>query len=121
MYWSEVTEDSGSTIKRAKLDGTEVTTIVSEGLMIPGNNVFLLFSVKSAVRKLPVFCFTDGIAVDWVSQKLYWTDEGLDQIVVYDLSNGYRKILFNTNNGTSTSPRAIVVDPMNRYVNIKEF
>ena len=34
MYWTDVAEN---TIKRAKLDGTEVTTIVSDGLMTPGD------------------------------------------------------------------------------------
>ena len=58
---------------------------------------------------------TDGIAVDWVNQKLYWTDADLQEVVVYDPSNGHRKRLFNTTVGsTISSPRAIVVDPMNR-------
>ena len=34
MYWSDV---SDRTIKRAKLDGTEVTTIISEGVVVPGD------------------------------------------------------------------------------------
>ena len=34
MYWTDVSEN---TIKRAKLNGTEVTTIVSDGLMTPGD------------------------------------------------------------------------------------
>ena len=33
MYWTDETE---RTIKRAKLDGTEVTTIISDELMTPG-------------------------------------------------------------------------------------
>ena len=76
------------------------------------------FKLNKFSKKVHLTAFslsTDGIAVDWVNQKLYWTDADIDEIAVYDLSNGYRKRLFSTDNGiTTTSPRAIVVDPMNR-------
>jgi hypothetical protein len=50
----------------------------------------------------------DGLAWDWVSQKIYWTDNCDDDIEVYDTITGYRAVLFNT--GLS-QPHAIVVDP----------
>ena len=57
--------------------------------------------------------------MDWVNQKLYWTDADIDEIAVYDPSNGYRKRLLSTDDDIQTnSPRAIVVDPMNRYLKI---
>ena len=50
----------------------------------------------------------DGLAWDWVSEKLYWTDYCQDDIEVYDPSSGHRTVLFNTE---LSQPRAIVVDP----------
>ena len=55
---------------------------------------------------------TDGIAVDWISDKLYWTDASLKHIEVYDQKSGDRKILIET--GNETTPRGIVADPCNR-------
>ena len=55
---------------------------------------------------------TDDIAVDWITEKLYWTDNGLDRIGVVDLVQGYYSILIDT--GAETSPRGIIVDPINR-------
>lgn len=59
---------------------------------------------------------TDDVAVDWVSNKLYWTDDGLDRIGVFDLIFGFRTSLINT--GQNTKPRALVVDPINRFVTL---
>nr|CAI5860807.1 unnamed protein product [Callosobruchus analis] len=35
----------------------------------------------------------DGIAVDWISQNIYWTDTGTDRIEVVRLQGGYRKVI----------------------------
>ena len=56
--------------------------------------------------------FSDDIAVDWISNKLYWTDNGFDRIGVYDLVRGYYSFLINT--GANSSPRGIITDPINR-------
>ena len=56
----------------------------------------------------------DGLAVDWATDKLYWTDAELRRIGVFDLTNYYyNRELIST--GTDSIPRAIVVDPQNRY------
>lgn len=57
---------------------------------------------------------TDGLAVDWVSNKIYFTDAGLDIVGVYDPVSFHYKTLINT--GSSTSVRAIVLDPNARYI-----
>jgi len=35
----------------------------------------------------------DGIALDWISRNLYWTDTGTDRIEVTRLDGGYRKVI----------------------------
>ena len=47
-----------------------------------------------------------------MNKKLYWTDAGDKDIEVVDGLNGQRKLLVST--GSTTTPRAIVVDPNNR-------
>ena len=54
----------------------------------------------------------DGIAWDWVSKKLYWTDFGDKDLEVLDPATGCREKLFQF--GATSKPRDIVVDPKNR-------
>ena len=49
-----------------------------------------------------------GIAIDWVTRKLYWTDAIMDRIEVSDLDGGNRSILVYSN---LDKPRDIVVYP----------
>lgn len=56
---------------------------------------------------------SDGLAWDWLNQKLYWTDYCDDDIEVYDPSTQVRRVLFDV--GLS-EPRTIVVDPTTGYV-----
>ncbi|XP_033107798.1 low-density lipoprotein receptor-related protein 2-like isoform X2 [Anneissia japonica] len=55
----------------------------------------------------------EGIAVDWVGRKLYWTDRGLDMIEVANLDGTSRKTLIRDN---LFDPRAIIVDPRDGYL-----
>jgi len=54
----------------------------------------------------------DGLAWDWVNQKLYWTDYCNDDIEVYDPETQVRRVLFDVG---LTEPHAIVVDPTTGY------
>ena len=54
----------------------------------------------------------DGLSVDWVNEKLYWTDGTFQHIEMYDTTSGNRRVLIRT--GNTTTPRAIVVDPSTR-------
>lgn len=56
------------------------------------------------------------MAVDWITNKLYWTDTGDDTISVLDLNTNVRKTLFNLRNEivSAVEPRAIVIDPLTR-------
>lgn len=51
----------------------------------------------------------DGIAVDWVGKKVYWTDGGYNMIEVAELDGSNRLTLFSSG---LDEPRAIVVDPL---------
>ncbi|XP_019626211.1 PREDICTED: uncharacterized protein LOC109471363 [Branchiostoma belcheri] len=55
----------------------------------------------------------DGIAVDVISRNLYWTDTGIDKIIVSRLDGSFRKNLITTG---LDEPRAIVVDPNAGYM-----
>jgi nidogen (entactin) len=51
----------------------------------------------------------EGVAVDWISKNIYWTDSGVDKIQVSRLDGTSRKILFSDG---LVNPRAIAVDPV---------
>ena len=62
---------------------------------------------------LDIYLLTvEGLSVDWVNRKLYWTDATLQHIEVYDTITGNRRVLIRT--GSTTTPKAIVVDPSTR-------
>lgn len=50
--------------------------------------------------------------MDWVNNKIYFTDEGLNIVGVFDPVYLHYKVLIQT--GTLSEPRAIVLDPGNR-------
>ena len=58
--------------------------------------------------------FSDGLAVDWMNSKIYFTDATKDIIGVYDLTSSNYSALIGT--GNNTRPRSIVVDPSAGYV-----
>lgn len=55
--------------------------------------------------------FSVDLAVDWVTNKLYFTDSGLQVVGVFDPVNMYYKVLISTN---IDEPYAIALDPTNR-------
>ncbi|XP_078394216.1 low-density lipoprotein receptor-related protein 1-like, partial [Cetorhinus maximus] len=80
-------------IGRQKIDGTERETILKTGL----NNV-------------------EGVAVDWMANNLYWTDDGPKKTISVarlEKASQTRKTLIQ---GKMTHPRAIVVDPLHGWL-----
>lgn len=51
----------------------------------------------------------DGLACDWFTNKLYWTDSETNRIEVATMSGQHRKVLFWTD---VDQPRAIALVPM---------
>ena len=56
------------------------------------------------------WCFTSGVAVDWMGRNIYWTDSWHDVIEVAKLDGSERKVLISSG---LVDPRAIIVDPPN--------
>lgn len=55
----------------------------------------------------------EGLAVDWITGKLYWIDSNLDQIEVAKLNGDMRTTLIA---GSMEHPRAIALDPGQGYI-----
>lgn len=51
----------------------------------------------------------DGLAVDWIGKKLYWTDSETNRIEVSNLDGSYRKVLFWKD---MDQPRSLALVPM---------
>ena len=81
IFWSDVTERN---IKRANIDGTNITLL--------HNNTE-----------------SDGLAVEWMSSQLYWTDRN-GTISISDLEGKNRRILHSSKYWPATY-RGIVLDP----------
>ena len=95
---------------RSNLDqSSPAIVLLSDGLQTPGrvNTVINVFNQSN----IP----PDGLAVDWISNKIYFTDRGLKIIGVFDPVRFHYKVLLRNN--ASSEPRAIVLDPNNRQVN----
>lgn len=88
IFWTDVMEEN---IKRARIEeNPQVEVLVKINLNTP-----------------------DGIAVDWINRKLYWTDTGIDMIEAADFNGTNRLVLVKTG---LEEPRAIVVHPFVGYV-----
>lgn len=57
----------------------------------------------------------EGVAVDWVSRRLYWTDSSKDTIEVASLDDPKQRAVVVR--GNLVNPRGITVDPRSKYVN----
>uniref|UniRef100_A0A8D0BMN3 Low-density lipoprotein receptor-related protein n=1 Tax=Salvator merianae TaxID=96440 RepID=A0A8D0BMN3_SALMN len=91
IYWSDVSEEA---IKRTEFNKTgSVQNVVISGLLSP-----------------------DGLACDWLGEKLYWTDSETNRIEVSNLDGSLRKVLFWQE---LDQPRAIALDPARGQAVIK--
>lgn len=86
VYWSDITQHA---IWSARYDGTDKRPFIQTDILSP-----------------------EGVAVDWISRRLYWTDSEKDTVEVASLDDAtvravvVRKHLVN--------PRGIAVDPQQK-------
>jgi low density lipoprotein receptor-related protein 5/6 len=83
LFWTDVS--LGKIFRKAINNDSKVETVVSVGLVQP-----------------------NGIAIDWATKKIYWTDSHLKLIEVVNFDGTQRSVLVWNKLG---KPRAIVVDP----------
>ena len=62
-----------------------------------------------------LLCASGGVAVDWVHDKLFWTDSGTSRIEVSDLDGRMRKVIVWKD---VDKPRALAVDPQHGSVHV---
>jgi low density lipoprotein receptor-related protein 5/6 len=92
VYWTELTYQ-GAVIKYASLKGrnnTDITTVIDTGLSSP-----------------------HGLAIDWISNKIYWTDVMRTHLSVAELDGSKRRVLFSND---MEKPRGMAVDPTTGYM-----
>lgn len=109
VFWSDVTLDI---IKRSHLNGSDVREIITRGLEIPGTLSSAPEIIMSYLKSLASSGFQlslpGGVAVDWIHDKLFWTDAGTSRIEVSNLDGSMRKVLVWEK---LEKPRAIVAHP----------
>nr|XP_034837843.1 very low-density lipoprotein receptor-like [Maniola hyperantus] len=93
VFWSNVREQKiyKSQINEESKGGEK------EGLVVIGDQLITL----------------EGLAVDWIYKRLYWTDAGKKHIELSDLNGDMRKILIQ---GKLDEPRAITVNPLDGWM-----
>lgn len=56
----------------------------------------------------------EGIAIDWISRRIYWTDSSKDTIEVASLDDAKSRAVIVQ--GNLVNPRGIAVDPQQKYI-----
>lgn len=84
IYWSDITDRS---IKSINYEGRDIKTFLKDNIISP-----------------------EGIAIDWIARRIYWTDSGKDTIEVASLDDPSKRAIL-VNKGL-VNPRGIAVDPL---------
>ena len=99
---------------RSSLDGSNPLIVVDTDVDKPGKgkSTVMMSSVITYLMSL-LSSSSEGLAVDWVTNKLYWVESRNTSIQVLDLSTGARHRLINT--GPRSKPRSLVLDPSTEH------
>ncbi|KAL5005791.1 hypothetical protein ScPMuIL_016949 [Solemya velum] len=85
IFWTDVVDDKIYSGKMLENSLTNIEPVIHTGLAT-----------------------TEGLAIDWIAENIYWVESNLDQIEVAKLNGSFRTTLVA---GEMRNPRAIVVDP----------
>ena len=119
LFWAGVYNDSLYIWRSNLHNGSDAVPLIDTGASTAyyqygqQSNEYTqwMFSIQFCIMKLHVIMNTVSIAVDWITDKIYWTNNS--QIMVYDLHSGYVTAVIN-----STEPgmlfHQVVVDPGTR-------
>lgn len=78
-------------------------------IYFPGNRIIeLTYNGSMAETSLPKLSSPEGLAVDWVSRNIFWTDSGKTTVEVANLETKKRKVLVSDG---LVNPRGIAVHP----------
>lgn len=108
VYWSDI---STKQIYSSKYDGSDRRTFISDGKQ----NAFACFCAKISFGRqfYSDIVSPEGIAIDWISRRIYWTDSSKDTIEVASLDDASSRAVIVK--GNLVNPRGIAVDPHQKY------
>ncbi|XP_002741307.2 prolow-density lipoprotein receptor-related protein 1-like [Saccoglossus kowalevskii] len=89
VFWTDVVDDK-----------------IYRGMITPDEDNAGLINVEPVVET--GLATTEGLAVDWIADNIYWVESNLDQIEVARINGTMRTTLIA---GNMESPRAIALDP----------
>jgi nidogen (entactin) len=98
VYWSDI---SGMAIRSSTYNGSAKSDFITQGNFVTSMGG----SIESCVAGIGS---PEGLAVDWVSRNIYWTDSTKDTVEVASVEGKRRRVLFDTN---LVNPRGIAVHP----------
>ena len=101
VFWSDVILDS---ISKFKMNSKRKHSPLFIYFFSPGKEQKVIASNN---LEIPT-----GLAVDWINEKVYWTDAGTDKIEVSNFDGSQRSVVIWSG---MERPRDIVVDPSNGY------
>ena len=116
VFWSDTNSDK---IYRSDFYGNQVEELVNSSILVVGMSKYsknVCITGKrlhiSWSKKWIILLYSEDIAVEWVSNKLYWVDAEWARIEVLDLDSLLRAEVLRV--GPNTLPRGIAVDPISR-------
>lgn len=103
VYWSDI---SNKQIVSVKYDGTDRQIFINEGNL--NGNLF-----DDCLLRIPFFLpdiiSPEGIAIDWISRRIYWTDSSKDTIEVANLDDPKQRTIIVRKH--LVNPRGLAIDP----------
>lgn len=77
-------------------------------------SLFLPRSLPPSVSPSLPLSYSERLAYDWVTEKIYWSDYGAAEIGVVDVNTGTRTVLITTGVQQHSRPKALALDPIRR-------